>query len=92
MRLCCGRGSELRLLSFLERCHAAARIVRCPRLGADHEEANHPRFQVTVYLTETQLGQAVAGRKKAAIEKVCAEALENPKLKEILEELGNSQE
>ena len=56
------------------------------------EEAHCPRFEVTVIIHGTELGRAVGGGKKVAAEKACAEALENPKLKEILEELVNSQE
>jgi dsRNA-specific ribonuclease/HKD family nuclease len=51
------------------------------------EEAHNPRFEVTVFLGDTKLGQGVAGKKKMAIEAACVEALANPCLQDTLDKL-----
>jgi len=50
-------------------------------------QAHNPRVEVTVRLAGTEIGRAVAKRKKDAVEQAATKALANPSLAEILDRL-----
>jgi dsRNA-specific ribonuclease len=54
-------------------------------------ESHNPRIEVTVFLAGSAIGKGVAGRKKDAVESACAQALESPKLTELLLTIGDKQ-